>query len=225
MSELDVYKKIMLPYITFWTSFASDTIRMLYLSPISWKSTLMADVNLNTETVKLISGTSENKHQIAKFCLEVETENSSYRKLSFTGNDLFLIQEAKNVIEKYGSLYRVLKIYMDAAFKDYTYADASYLTISDIRKQMLDVVERAGEKGAFYCNTTDNLELKAEWHRAHDFEVEDDRVYAWKCANVRIAAGLKQWAEEIGFDTRVYSISPFENDKDASILYLLKKSL
>ena len=139
----------MLPYITFWTSYTSETVRMLYLSPVSWNNTMMVDVNLNTEAVTLVSGTSENKYQIAKFCLEVETGSNGYRKLSLTGNDLTLIQEAKSMIEKYGNRYRVFKVYMDAAFKDYTYADASYLTISDIRKQMLDVVERAGEKGAF----------------------------------------------------------------------------
>lgn len=215
----------MLPYITFWMSPIFNAVRMLYISPISWKSTLMADVNLNTETVTLISGTSANKHQIAKFCLEVEVGSNGYRKLSFTGNDLFLIQETKSVIDKCDNRYRVLKVYMDAAFKDYSYTDASYLTISDIRKQMLDVTAGAGEKSEFYCNTTDNLEMKAEWHRVHDFAIANDKIYAWKCANVRIAASLRQWAEEAGFDTCVYSTSPFENEKDASILYLLKKTL
>lgn len=211
-----------------WQAPNGYIVRVLYNSPISWEKTLLADIDLNNEEISLFPGNEENNKQlIARFNIENGGNDCKYRELSYTGNDLTIINEARKVIEKSGAPYRLLKIHVDAVLKySYLLTDASCSGLDEIQKQMNDICisEANGKKGAFFCGTTDDLDIKIERHRMHDFEIADERVFAWECANVQTASSLKQWASEEGYDIKENVLPKSDEDpKRAAIVYLLKK--
>lgn len=212
---------------SFWLHPDGNIVRILYNSPVSWENTMMADIDFKTEDVKSFFSHEANRHQIAKFNLEIDGDCGSYRKLSLIGNDLTLIKEAKGVIEKQGNECRLLKIHIDASLEyDYIYTNASYWQLDEIRKQITDVYLSEADgipKNAFFCGTTDDIDIKMEWHRMHDFEIADDKVFAWGCATVQNATIVKRWAVEEGYDTQGDVIPAIEKPQRAAIVYLLKK--
>ena len=196
--------------ISFWQHSDGNKVRVLYLSPVSWDNTLMADIDLNGESITQVAGYEENRHQIAKFNLEIYSDANIYRKLGHTGNDLAILHEAWNIIEKSGNRYRSLHIHVRAALQcRYIYTDASYLPLDEIRKQ---------------CGTTNDLDIQMEWHRLHDYEPMDNQVHAWICSHVKIAEMLKQWAQEEGYDTVVNGNVDCGKKRNAVIVYLFRKS-
>lgn len=214
---------------SFWQCPNGHTVRVLYNSPTSWNNTMIADINLGTSEVDLILGNDpEKRHLISKFNLEIADRECSYRKLSLTGNDHFIIKEALDVLEKLGNEYRLLKIHAKAALDcRYHYTDASYLPLDEVRRQIEETydAETYGlPKSAFYCGTTSDLDIKMEWHRHHDFEIAEDIVHAWVCATIQNAEKVKQWAGQEGFDTTESRTSPYEDIRRAAIVYLLKKA-
>ena len=195
--------------ISFWQHSDGNKVRVLYLSPVSWDNTLMADIDLNGESITQVAGYEENRHQIAKFNLEIYSDANIYRKLGHTGNDLAILHEAWNIIEKSGNRYRSLHIHVRAALQcRYIYTDASYLPLDEIRK----------------CGTTNDLDIQMEWHRLHDYEPMDNQVHAWICSHVKIAEMLKQWAQEEGYDTVVNGNVDCGKKRNAVIVYLFRKS-
>ena len=214
---------------SFWLHSNGRIVRVLYNSPTSWNKTMIADINLGTSEVDLILGNDpEKRHLISKFNLEIADRECSYRKLSFKGNDHFIIKEALDVLERIGNEYRVLKIHVWAALEcQYSYINASYLPLEEVRRQIEEAydAEACGlPKSAFYCGTTSDLDIKMEWHRHHDFEIADDIVHAWICATIQNAEKVKQWAGQEGFDTTESRTSPYEDIRRAAIVYLLKKA-
>ena len=185
--------------ISFWQHPDGSKVRILYLSPISWDNTLMADIDLNDESITQVIGYEENRHQIAKFNLEIYSDANIYRKFGHTGNDLAILHEACNIIEKSGNRYRSLQIHVRAALQyRYIYTDA--------------------------CGTTNDLDIQMEWHRLHDYEPMDNQVHAWICSHTKIAEILKQWAQEEGYDTAVNRNVDYEKKRNAVIVYIFKKS-
>ena len=185
--------------ISFWQHSDGNKVRVLYLSPVSWDNTLMADIDLNGESITQVAGYEENRHQIAKFNLEIYSDANIYRKLGHTGNDLAILHEAWNIIEKSGNRYRSLHIHVRAALQcRYIYT--------------------------VFCGTTNDLDIQMEWHRLHDYEPMDNQVHAWICSHVKIAEMLKQWAQEEGYDTVVNGNVDCGKKRNAVIVYLFRKS-
>lgn len=214
--------------ISFWQHPDGNKVRILYLSPVSWDNTLMADIDLNNESISQVIGQEEHRHQIAKFSLEINSDTNRYRKLGHTGNDLAILSEAWGIIEKSGNRYNLLRIHVRAALQcHYIYTDASYLALDEIRKQMNEVYTSLCDgqgKDAFFCGTTNDLEAKLEWHRLHDYEPKDNHAHAWICSHVKIAEILEQWAHEEGYDTAENETVVNEKPKNAVLLYLFKKN-
>lgn len=200
----------------------------MYLSPVSWDNTLMADIDLNNESISQVIGQEEHRHQIAKFSLEINSNTNRYRKLGHTGNDLAVLHETWGIIEKSGNRYRLLRIHVRAALQcHYIYTDASYLPLDEIRKQMNEVYTSLCDgqgKDAFFCGTTNDLDAKLEWHRLHDYEPKDNHAHAWICSHVKIAEILEQWAHEEGYDTAENETVVNDKPKNAVLLYLFKKN-
>lgn len=46
--------------ISFWQHPDGNKVRILYLSPVSWDNTLMADIDLNDESITQVVGYEEN---------------------------------------------------------------------------------------------------------------------------------------------------------------------
>lgn len=214
--------------ISFWQHPEGNKVRVLYLSPVSWDNTLMADIDLNNESIAQVTGHEENRHQIAKFNLEMQSDANGYRKLGQTRNDLAILHEAWNVIEKSCNEYDPLRIHVTAVLQyHYIYTDASHLPLGEIRKQMNEVyisLCNGQGKDAFFCGTTADLDIQMEWHRLHDYEPTDNLVYAWICPHVRIGEILEQWAQEEGYNTTVNRNMDYEKKRNAVIVYLFKKS-
>lgn len=217
-----------IPTSSFWQHANGRTVRMCYLSPVSWEHTMMADIDLHSGDIKEIFSRDENNRLlIAKFNLDVLSGDSTFRRLSLTGNDLSNICEARNIIEKHGNQYAKLQAHVTAILDyDYRYRDASYLLKGEIKKEILATFEAEvnhDAKQAFYCGTTSDLDLKMEYHRQNDFDIAGNRVYAWICASVPTADNIRKWASEEGFDTRCNKMYYLDN-RNTTIVYLLKKN-
>ena len=92
--------------ISFWQYPAGSKIRVLYLFSVSWDNTFMADIDLNDESITQVIGHGENRHQIAKFNLEIHSGANKYRKLELTGNGFATLHETWNIIKKSGNQYQ-----------------------------------------------------------------------------------------------------------------------
>ena len=55
-------------------------------------------------------------------------------------------------------------------------------------------------KDDYYCGITNNLDKRMEEHRCEDFEIVEDRVFAWNCENVDVAAKVEKRLGKLGFD-------------------------
>ena len=78
-------------------------------------------------------------------------------------------------------------------------------------------------KDDYYCGITNNLDKRMEEHRCEDFEIVEDRVFAWNCENVDVAAKVEKRLGELGFDigdTKTLGNGGVEN---STIVYLLEK--
>lgn len=213
--------------ISFWQHPGGNKVRVLYLSPVSWDNTLMADIDLSNESISQVVGNQENRHRIAKFNLEIHSDTNIYRQLSPLGNDLVILQEAWGIIEKSCNQYRSLRIHVNAALQcHYIYTDASYLSLDEIRKQMNEVYTslcNGQRKDAFLCGTANDLDIKLEWHRLHDYEPMDNIVHAWICPHAGNAEMLKRWAQEEGYDIAVNGTVGNERLRNEVIVYMFKK--
>lgn len=215
--------------LSFWLAPDGDTVRVLYHSPASWEKTLMADIDLKEENVRQVSGNGENRYLISKFNLAIEDFHNPYRRLAYAGNDAAVINRAREVLENGGASCRLLKIHVKAALDyDYVYTDALHKSLDKIREEMNAVyrTESGGEGSEkdFFCGTTDDIDVKMEWHRIHDFDIAGNKVYAWVCAHTSHTERLKQWAAEVGYDiTGEAAPAAIENPQKTTVIYLLKK--
>ena len=78
-------------------------------------------------------------------------------------------------------------------------------------------------KGDYYCGITNNLDKRMDEHRRNDFEIVEDKVFAWNCKNVEVAAEVEKRFGKLGFDigdTKTLGNGCVEN---STIVYLLKK--
>ena len=78
-------------------------------------------------------------------------------------------------------------------------------------------------KDDYYCGITNNLDKRMEEHRRNDFEIVEDKVFAWNCENVDVAAEVEKRLGELGFDigdTKTLGNGCVES---STIVYLLKK--
>lgn len=55
-------------------------------------------------------------------------------------------------------------------------------------------------KDDYYCGITNNLDKRMEEHRCEDFEIVEDRVFAWNCENVDVATEVEKRLGKLGFD-------------------------
>ena len=84
-------------------------------------------------------------------------------------------------------------------------------------------INKGETKHDYYCGITNNLDKRMEEHRCEDFEIVEDRVFAWNCENVDVAAEVEKRLGDLGFDigdTKTLGNGGVEN---STIVYLLKK--
>ena len=78
-------------------------------------------------------------------------------------------------------------------------------------------------KDDYYCGITNNLDKRMDEHRRNDFEIDEDKVFAWNCKNVDVAAEVEKRLGDLGFDigdTKTLGNGCVEN---STIVYLLEK--
>jgi predicted GIY-YIG superfamily endonuclease len=78
-------------------------------------------------------------------------------------------------------------------------------------------------KDDYYCGITNNLDKRMDEHRRNDFEIVEDKVFAWNCKNVDVAAEVEKRLGKLGFDigdTKTLGNGGVEN---STIVYLLEK--
>lgn len=78
-------------------------------------------------------------------------------------------------------------------------------------------------KDDYYCGITNNLDKRMDEHRRNDFEIVEDKVFAWNCKNVEVAAEVEKRLGKLGFDigdTNTHGNGCAEN---STLVYLLEK--
>lgn len=110
---------------------------------------------------------------------------------------------------------------------NYKVIDATSFSIAQIVKlvneQYLSCFNKGETKHDYYCGITNNLDKRMEEHRCEDFEIVEDRVFAWNCENVDVAAEVEKRLGKLGFDigdTKTLGNGGVEN---STIVYLLEK--
>lgn len=112
---------------------------------------------------------------------------------------------------------------------NYTVRDATSLSIDQIvdliNNQYLSYFNFNEDKTKddYYCGITNNLDKRMDEHRRNDFEIVEDKVFAWNCKNVDVAAEVEKRLGELGFDigdTKTLGNGCVES---STIVYLLEK--
>ena len=112
---------------------------------------------------------------------------------------------------------------------NYKVIDATSFSIAQIVKlvneQYLSYfnINKGETKHDYYCGITNNLDKRMEEHRCEDFEIVDDRVLAWNCENVDVAAEVENRLGKLGFDTGDTKTLGNGGVENSTIVYLLKK--
>ncbi len=97
------------------------------------------------------------------------------------------------------------------------------LIIELVNDQYLSCFNKGETKHDYYCGITNNLDKRMDEHRRNDFEIVEDRVFAWNCKNVDVAAEVEKRLGKLGFDigdTKTLGNGGVEN---STIVYLLEK--
>lgn len=217
---------------TFWQSKTnSNLIRILYVSPTSWSKTMMADINRTNQQVSLYSGDTESsKGIICKFSQDRFFDFCDYKQMSRNGYDRSILDEVIEIIDanKENHKYSVLKNHIISELcYDYSYVDATKYSANMIKEGIDFIFESRyapGElKNSFYCGITNDLDIRMQQHRERDFEIVDDKVYAWVCAMAPVAAEVENLAGNAGYDIGETNNIGNGGEKDSIIVYLLKK--
>ena len=212
----------------------SNLIRVLYVSPTSWSKTMMADINRTDvdEQITLYKGEDEScRATISKFIMERFLDSCSYMQMSQVGDDRFIIDEAIGIIDKNNESneYSTLKLHIISALQyNYYYINARYWPEDDI-KTGIDFIFKSehsiGERtDAFYCGITNDLDIRMQQHREEDFEILNNKVYAWICPTTQVAAEIESWAHKpVGISIGKTHNKGNGGKDDSIIVYLLKK--
>ena len=124
--------------------------------------------------------------------------------------------------------YSVLKNHIISELcYDYSYIDATKYSVNMIKEGIDFIFESCydpGElKNSFYCGITNDLDIRMQQHRERDFEIVDDKVYAWVCAIAPVAAEVENLAGNAGYDIGETNNIGNGGEEDSIIVYLLKK--
>ena len=95
--------------------------------------------------------------------------------------------------------------------------------VKSVNEQYLSCFNTGETKHDYYCGITNNLDKRMEEHRCEDFEIVEDRVFAWNCENVDVAAKVEIRLSELGFDIGDTKTLGNRGVENSTIVYLLKK--
>lgn len=219
---------------TFWQSKTnSNLIRVLYVSPTSWSKTMMADIDIEKQRIDIYQGNSKSdKKIIDKFEMEDKLDSKSWKGLQ-EENDSSILEEVVKIINANNDCnndnyeFLNLKIHVESALNyNYIYTDVrdgfQAPAIMDLLKQsFLRDKTNVGTK-SYYCGITNDLDIRMQQHREDDFEIVNDKVYAWICATVQIAIAVEELAKE-KYDIGEKDHGGSGAKEDSVIVYLLKK--
>ena len=208
---------------TFWLSNRTDIVRFLHHSFTSWKHVMMADINLQNGDIRMFSDEND-KAIMAAFSVDAEADTSKkFRRLQLQGNDMDIVKKASDVVMVNGNL-NVLKIHIHAALAcDYCYNDATKYNSATIKELMdccFEMYFSNGAKNSCYCGITNDLDIRMQQHREEDFEIEENKVFAWVCATCAVAKEVEKLAEN---EYDIGERSGVGGKSDSVIVYLLKK--
>ena len=208
----------------------ASIVRVLYISNTGWDRTMMADIDLHNEKVKLIMA-KESNSQISEFMYS----QTGFRRLSLTGCDLSIINHAEGVIRKviyenkekaYG--YINLLYHVEAVHYNYSYKNAKYMLVDDIcesiRHYVNTVLYKIGDyKDSFYCGITNDIDIRMQQHRDNDFNIVGNQVGAWLCCDVESATEVERLMGEFGYDIGRGNKAGNGANDDSCYVYILKK--
>lgn len=200
--------------------------------------TMMADVDLHNERVKLIMAKDSNgREQIRNFYMNtiIYSQIGAFRKLSLTGCDLSIIKHAKEVIGKVinenkenACEYNNLLYHVEAVHYNYSYKNAKYMLVDDICDSIRDYVNtvlyKIGDyKDSFYCGITNDIDIRMQQHRDNDFNIVGNQVGAWLCCDVECATEAERRMGEFGYDIGKGGKAGNGANDDSRYVYILKK--
>lgn len=213
----------------------ANIVRVLYISNTGWEKTMMADVDLHNEKVNLIMGKDiESREPISQFQTTMYSQ-TGFRRLSFTGCNLSIINHAEEVIRKviyenkekaYGFIN--LKYHVEAVHYNYTYTDAEDWPAGKIRDSIRNYVNTVlydigDNKNAFYCGITNDIDIRMQQHRDNDFNIVGNKVGAWLCRNAECATEVERRMGEFGYDIGRGNKAGNGANDDSCYVYILKK--
>ena len=77
-------------------------------------------------------------------------------------------------------------------------------------------------KDDYYCGITNNLDKRMDEHRRNDFEIVEDKVFAWNCKNVEVAAEVEKRLGKLGFDIGDTNTLGNGCAENSTLVYLLE---
>lgn len=213
----------------------ANIVRVLYISNTGWEKTMMADIDLHNEKVNLIMGKDiEIREPISQFQTSMYFQ-TGFRRLSFTGCNLSIINHAEEVIRKviYENKdkaydYINLLYHVEAAHYNYTYIDAEHMTVDEISDSIRDYVNTVlydiGDyKDSFYCGITNDIDIRMQQHRDNDFNIVRNQVVAWLCCDVECAIEVEKRMGEFGYGIGRGNKAGNGANEDSRYVYILKK--
>lgn len=213
----------------------ANIVRVLYISNTGWEKTMMADIDLYNEKVNLIMGKDiESREPISQFQTSMYFQ-TGFRRLSFTGCDLSIINHAEEVIRKVinenkenACEYNNLLYHVEAVHYNYSYKNAKYMLVDDICDSIRDYVNtvlyKIGDyKDSFYCGITNDIDIRMQQHRDNDFNIVGNQVGAWLCCDVECATEAERRMGEFGYDIGKGGKAGNGANDDSRYVYILKK--
>lgn len=213
----------------------ANIVRVLYISNTGWDKTMMADIDLRNEKVNLIMGKDiESRKPISLFQTTMYVQ-TGFRRLSLTGCDLSIINHAEEVIRKVieenkDNPYEYINLlyHVEAAHYNYTYIDAKYMSVDEIRDLIRNYVNTVlydigDNKNAFYCGITNDIDIRMQQHRYNDFNIVGNQVGAWLCRDAECAKEVERLMGKFGYDIGRGNKAGNGANDDSRYVYILKK--
>lgn len=208
-----------------------SSVWILYRSPVHWKYTIMAEVDLSTNTISIYKGdNTDDRHVISDFIYS----NNKPRELEQTGCDLGLIQSALETLDELSEDDNVFYIVQDLKkhiLSENMLFDAQVnneLERSLTKDEVISIIEvyrgmylEFASKEKCYAGITGDLDIRMYQHN-HDDEYKPGSIgIGILCCNRSMAIAVEQELHSIGYQSE--TDKPGNGARDTScIVYIYR---